>query len=54
MVIADHVKCNWCDKESYIPVGEDECPNCHKVGFLQWVDEDSPEKEVDYYKTINK
>lgn len=53
-MFADHVKCNWCDTESYISIGEEKCPNCHKTGFLQWVNEDELEMEVDNYGSINK
>jgi len=53
-MIADHVKCNWCDTESFIPIGEEVCPNCNKEGYLAWVDEENPEIEVDEYETVNK
>lgn len=49
-MIADHVKCSWCDVEAFIPLGSETCPNCMKNGFLIWVDENEPEVEVDEYR----
>lgn len=51
-MIADHVKCTWCDTESFIPVGDEICPKCKKEGCLTWANEDEPEIEVDKYKII--
>ncbi|QPW62097.1 hypothetical protein [Clostridium botulinum] len=45
-MFADYVKCNWCDSKSYIQRGNDSCPVCNKEGFLQWVDEDNQEVEI--------
>lgn len=50
IMIADHVKCSWCDVEAFIPLGSETCPNCMKNGFLIWVDENEPEVEVDEYR----
>ncbi|WP_297419364.1 hypothetical protein [Clostridium sp.] len=53
-MIADHVKCNWCNAESYIPIGDNICPNCKKEGFLQWINEDNQEIEINKYKIVKK
>jgi len=53
MVIADHVKCNWCDAEAYIPLGDDICPSCKTEGCLAWANNDEQEVEVYGYKIIN-
>jgi uncharacterized Zn finger protein (UPF0148 family) len=47
---ADHVKCLYCGKELFIPIGEDKCPSCDKEGFLTWVNEEEQEVEVDEYR----
>lgn len=46
-MLADHVKCNFCDTEIYVQLGEEVCPNCKKEGFLMWLDENQQEVEVD-------
>lgn len=40
--VADHVVCNWCGKKSFVRVGADICPSCHKEGYLMDI-----EQEVD-------
>lgn len=42
----DYVKCNYCDYEGTVAIGADECPKCHTVGMLQWVE--GHEKEVEF------
>lgn len=46
MPIKDHVKCCNCDFEGLVDSQEEICPNCKKIGFLCWVDEEHPEIEV--------
>lgn len=46
-MLADHVKCNWCNKELFVSIGEEICPNCKKEGFLMWMNENKQEVEVD-------
>ena len=51
---ADHVICTWCDAESYIPVGEEICPNCKKEGCLAWFDYEEQEvDDADEFKIIS-
>lgn len=46
----DNVKCNWCDAESLVEVGDVFCPQCGREGHLEtiikeakvvWVEEES-------------
>lgn len=53
MVEADHVRCTYCEKEMYVPLGEEKCLSCGKEGCLVWVDEEEPEKDVDWYGVID-
>jgi len=32
----DYVKCSNCDFEGEVIDGEETCPNCSKIGSLQW------------------
>ena len=30
----DHVRCNWCMKESDVAYDSDTCPHCGRTGYL--------------------
>lgn len=49
----DFVKCNNCENELYVEIGEDVCPKCKFEGSLRWVfvECDVCGKEVDYQDT---
>ena len=32
----DFVKCNYCEEESFIEIGDNVCPHCGREGTLQW------------------
>ena len=32
----DFVKCNYCEEESFIEIGDNVCPRCGREGTLQW------------------
>jgi len=46
MVYADHIICNNCCWKGYITLAGDECPNCHCLGTMQFVDDEHPDEEV--------
>lgn len=53
MILADFVICNNCEKEMYVVMTTEVCPNCMKKGVLSFVDEDNKEVEVDESKVVN-
>lgn len=36
----DYVRCNKCMNYSYVEYDTDECPHCHKVGYLIDIEQD--------------
>lgn len=48
----DWVKCCNCGIEAYVPMGEEQCPNCKMVGALAWADEERQEVE-DYPRILS-
>ena len=40
---ADHVICNNCEIEMYVPIGLEICPNCNVMGCMKWASEDHQE-----------
>lgn len=53
MMYADHVLCGVCEKELFVVVTTDVCPNCKVRGGLTFFDEDNPEVEVHESEVVN-
>ena len=34
----DNVKCCNCDFKGLVNTGQDDCPNCNKIGCLSWIE----------------
>ncbi|PHE64243.1 hypothetical protein COF68_05210 [Bacillus toyonensis] len=39
--VMDNVKCNWCDNESLVEVGDEFCPQCGREGYLEDIEQEA-------------
>lgn len=54
-IYRDKVRCIWCEKVSIVERVADECPSCHRTGFLADVEQDIEvpgEVEVQWLYTV--
>jgi RecJ-like exonuclease len=43
VIFLDNVKCCNCEFNGLVETGETECPICHFVGALSWIDDEEQE-----------
>lgn len=43
----DLVRCCNCEKVMLVDIGEEICPECHKNGTMQWIDEEQEHNIVE-------